>query len=99
MEYRTFGRAPFYLPKGGEQKMLINLGTLNQMFACSPDKSHLSFKSCCQSCGGDVTIDIYHLPSGYGLSGGAIYEAGFNRLLAKCEKCYQISHELAKPKE
>jgi hypothetical protein len=77
--------------------MLINLNTLNQMFARSPDKSHLSFKSCCQSCASNVRIDIYQLSSGYGLSGGAIYEAGVNRLVAKCEKCYQINHELTKP--
>jgi len=66
------------------------------MFARSPDKSHLSFKSRCQSCGGNVSIDIYQLSSGYGLSGGAIYEAAANRLVAKCEKCYQINHELTK---
>ena len=79
--------------------MLIKLNTLNQMFERSSDKSRLLFKSCCQSCGGDVTIDIYHLSTGYGLAGGAIYEAGFNRLVAKCEECYQINHELANPND
>ncbi len=79
--------------------MLIKLNTLNHMFENSPDKSRLSYKSCCHSCGRDLTIDIRHLSSGYGLSGGAIYETGFNRLVAKCEECYQINHDLTNLKE
>ena len=79
--------------------MLIQLSTLNQMFAHKPDKSHLSFRGSCQSCGRDVTIDIHHLSSGYGLSGGAIYEADVDRLVAKCEKCYRINHDLRYLKE
>jgi hypothetical protein len=74
--------------------MLINLSTLNQMFAQNPDKSHLLFSSRCQSCGRDVTIDICHLASGYGLSGGAIYETGPDRLVAKCKACYRINQDL-----
>ena len=64
------------------------------MFEHSPEKSHIAFNSCCQSCGCKVAIDIYHLSSGYGLSGGAIYETGPNRLVAKCEECYKINHDL-----
>ena len=79
--------------------MLINLNTLNQMFEQSDNKSHLLYNSRCQSCGRDVTIDIYHLSSGYGLSGGAIYEAGSNRLVAKCEECYRINHDLENQKK
>lgn len=78
----------------GGKEMIINLSTLNQMFEHSPDKSHIAFNSCCQSCGREVAIDIYHLSSGYGLSGGAIYETGPNRLVAKCEECYKINHDL-----
>jgi len=74
--------------------MIVELSTLNQMFERSPDKSHIAFTSCCQSCGRQVAIDIYHLPSGYGLSGGAIYETGHNRLVAKCEECYKINRAL-----
>ena len=79
--------------------MLINLSTLNQMFEQNPDKSHLLFNGRCQNCGRDVTIDICHLSSGYGLSGGAIYEAGTNRLVAKCDLCYRINHDLENQEE
>ena len=79
--------------------MLINLNTLNRMFEQNPSKSCISLDSCCQSCGRDVTIEICHLSSGYGLSGGAIYEAESDRLVAKCEECYKINHDLEQPKE
>ena len=70
--------------------MLINLNTLNQMFKDSPEKSHLSFESCCQSCGRDFTIEIHHHASGgYGLLGGVFYEQDVNQLIARCEACYQ----------
>jgi hypothetical protein len=78
-----------------ESRMLIQENTLNQMFERSPDKSRLFFNACCQNCGRDVTIEIHYLSSGYGLSGGVIYEAGSNRLVATCEKCYQINHDPA----
>ena len=75
--------------------MLINLNTLNQMFKDSPEKSHLSFDSCCQSCGRDFTIEIHHHASGgYGLLGGVFYEQDVNQLIARCEACYQNNPEL-----
>ena len=79
--------------------MLIQINTLNQMFEHNPDKSHLSFNARCQNCGREVTIEIHHLSSGYGLSGGAIYESGFNRLVAKCEKCYHNNRDREERKE
>ena len=73
---------------------LIKLNTLNQMFEHSPDKARLSFNGSCRSCGHDVTIEIHHHASGYGLLGGVIYEQGLNQLIAKCEECYHTNHNL-----
>ena len=75
--------------------MLINLNSLNQMFKDNPDKSHLSFDGCCQSCGRDFTIVIHHNSSGrYGLLGGVLYEQDVNQLIARCEACYHHNPEL-----
>jgi hypothetical protein len=95
MDNRLLEVSHLIVKKGGK-KMLINLNTLNKMFEHNPDKSHLSFTGCCQNCGRTVKIEIHHLPSGYGLSGGALYEPSANRLVAKCEVCYQINHDLEK---
>jgi hypothetical protein len=59
------------------------------MFEQSPDKTHLTLTRRCQSCGRDVTIEIHHLESGYGLLGGVIYQPDRDLLIAKCERCYR----------
>jgi len=69
--------------------MLIKMNTLDKLFEQSPDKAHLALSRRCQSCGRDVTIEIHHLKSGYGLSGGVIYEPEMDHLIAKCEACYK----------
>ena len=69
--------------------MLIRMNTLEKMFEQSPEKAHLTFSRRCESCGRDVTIEIYHLDSGFGLLGGVIYEPEMDRLIVKCEACYQ----------
>ena len=69
--------------------MLVEFETLKRMFEDSPDKSHLSFSSCCITCGCQVTIEIHSLPSGFGLKGGVMFEANSGQLLVKCDACHQ----------
>ena len=69
--------------------MLIRMNTLEKMFEQSPDKAHLTLTRRCQTCGRDITIEIHHLESGYGLLGGVIYEPDMDHLIAKCEACYK----------
>ena len=75
--------------------MLVEFYTLNKMFEQNPDKSQLSFNSCCQSCGCQLTIEINKLPSGFGLKGGVIFESNSDQLFAKCDACYQNKIKLA----
>ncbi len=75
--------------------MLVEFDTLNRMFENSPDKSHLSFSSCCLTCGCQVTVEIYNLPSGFGLKGGVIFEANSDQLFVKCDACHQNKLKLA----
>ena len=75
--------------------MLVNMDTLKQMFEDTPDKSHLSFDGCCQSCGRHFRIEIHHHSSGgYGLLGGVLYVQDPKQLTARCEACYRDNPEL-----
>ena len=69
--------------------MLVEFDTLSRMFEKSPHKSSLLFNSCCMSCGCQVAIEIHKLPSGFGMTGGVLFEANSDQLLAKCDACHK----------
>jgi len=87
--YQALAHTFFYLKPKGRSFMLVEFETLKRMFEDSPDKSHLSFSSCCKTCGCQVTIEIHNLPSGFGLEGGVMFEANSGQLLVKCDACHQ----------
>ena len=69
--------------------MLIQFDTLERMFASSLDNLCLSFRSHCQSCGHELSIEIHKLSSGFGLIGGVLFESNSDDLNAECDACYQ----------
>ena len=67
---------------------LVDVNTLEEMFAENPPGTPVIIDKTCIECGCDVAIEIHRTSGGFGLQGGILLRAN-NQTVARCLACHE----------